>query len=62
MSNYNDALNAVMSGDNVYVHTAQILVKCLIERAPELKDVNIYHLHTEGNQRKESQLYSYFPR
>ena len=52
MSKYSDALSAVKSGDNVYIHTAaaapQALVKGLIERAPELKNVNIYHLHTEG--------------
>ncbi|MEM9390302.1 MAG: acetyl-CoA hydrolase/transferase C-terminal domain-containing protein [Bacteroidota bacterium] len=52
MSNYSNALSAVKSGDNVYIHTAaaapQGLVRGLVERAPELKHVNIYHLHTEG--------------
>ncbi|MEM9858149.1 MAG: acetyl-CoA hydrolase/transferase C-terminal domain-containing protein [Bacteroidota bacterium] len=52
MSIYSDALSAVKSGDNVFIHTAsaapQALIKGLIERASELKNVNIYHLHTEG--------------
>ncbi|MEM8566850.1 MAG: acetyl-CoA hydrolase/transferase C-terminal domain-containing protein [Bacteroidota bacterium] len=52
MSKYSDALGAIKSGDNVFIHTAaaapQALVKGLIERSPELENVNIYHLHTEG--------------
>lgn len=48
-----EALKSIKSGDNVYIHTAaaapQALVKGLTERAPELKNVNIYHLHTEGD-------------
>ena len=52
MSKASEVLSSVKSGDNVFVHTAaaapQALVNGLVERAPGLKDVNIYHLHTEG--------------
>ncbi|MEM7658907.1 MAG: 4-hydroxybutyrate CoA-transferase, partial [Bacteroidota bacterium] len=47
-----EALGVVKSGDRVFVHTAvaapQVLVQALTDRASELKDVNLYHLHTEG--------------
>jgi 4-hydroxybutyrate CoA-transferase len=47
------ALQAVQSGNQVYIQTAaacpQVLVDALIKRAPQLKDVHLYHLHTEGN-------------
>ncbi len=53
MSKASEVLSSVKSGDNVFIHTAaaapQALVRGLVERAPELKDVNIYHLHTEGD-------------
>jgi 4-hydroxybutyrate CoA-transferase len=46
------ALSVVKSGDRVFIHTAaaapQVLVKALSARAPELRNVEIYHLHTEG--------------
>lgn len=47
-----DALEIVSSGDNVYIHSVaaapQALIKALTDRANELRNVNIYHLHTEG--------------
>jgi len=47
------ALQAVHSGDNVFIHTAaaapQQLVHALGKRAEELRDVTIYQLHTEGD-------------
>lgn len=47
-----NAVNLIKSGQNVYIHTAgatpQVLVDAMVKRAPELKNVNIYHLHTEG--------------
>ncbi|MCP4439791.1 MAG: acetyl-CoA hydrolase/transferase family protein [Aureispira sp.] len=47
-----EALKIVKSGDRVFVHTAAAvplaLVEALTNRADELKDVKIYHLHTEG--------------
>lgn len=47
-----EALEQLKSGDNIYIHTAAAapltLIKGLVERAPDLKGVNIYQLHTEG--------------
>lgn len=48
-----EAVQVVKSGDRVYVQAAAatptVLTKALTERANELKDVEICHLHTEGN-------------
>ncbi len=48
-----EALKIVKSGDTLYLHTAaatpQVLVNALVERAPELRNVKIYHLHTEAS-------------
>ena len=47
-----EAVKVVKSGDRVYVQAAAatptILTKALAERASELKNVEICHLHTEG--------------
>lgn len=47
-----DAIAAVRSGDRVFIHTAAAaprqLVHALADRAPELSDVEIVSLHTEG--------------
>jgi 4-hydroxybutyrate CoA-transferase len=47
-----DAVAAIHSGDRVFVHTAvaapQRLVMAMTERAAELRDVEVVHLHTEG--------------
>lgn len=47
-----EAVQVVKSGDRVYVQAAAatptVLTKALAERASELKDVEICHLHTEG--------------
>lgn len=52
MSKYTEVVSKIKSGDNIYIHTAaaapKALVQGLVERADELRDVNIYHLHTEG--------------
>lgn len=46
------ALQNVKSGDNIFIHTAaaapQQLVQSLTNRHSELRDITIYHLHTEG--------------
>lgn len=46
-----EAVKAIKSNDRVYVQAAAacptILTKALSERAPELKNVEICHLHTE---------------
>ena len=48
-----EAVKFVKSGDRVYVQAAAatptILTKALTERASELRDVEICHLHTEGD-------------
>jgi len=47
-----EAVQVVKSGDRVYVQAAAatptVLTKALTERASELRDVEICHLHTEG--------------
>ncbi|MDH3321571.1 MAG: 4-hydroxybutyrate CoA-transferase [Flavobacteriaceae bacterium] len=48
----NEAVKIIKSGDRVLIQggaaTPQTLVKAMVERAPELKGVEIVHLHTEG--------------
>ncbi|MBA4152983.1 acetyl-CoA hydrolase/transferase C-terminal domain-containing protein [Flavobacterium sp.] len=48
-----EAVKAVKSGDRVYIQAAAatptVLTKALAERASELKNVEICHLHTEGD-------------
>ena len=47
-----EAVQVIKSGDRVYVQAAAatptVLTKALAERASELRDVEICHLHTEG--------------
>jgi acyl-CoA hydrolase len=47
------ALKEVLSGHHVFVHSAaatpQQLVKAMVQRAPELRGVKIYSIHTEGD-------------
>jgi 4-hydroxybutyrate CoA-transferase len=47
------AVAKIKSGNSVYIHSAaatpQALVKAMIQRADELRGVEIYHLHTEGD-------------
>jgi len=47
-----NAVQLIRSNDHIYIHTAaaapQQLVKAMTARHHELKNVNIYHLHTEG--------------
>ncbi len=46
------ALACVRSGDRVFIHSAaaapQVLIDALVRRAPELRDVEIVHLHHEA--------------
>jgi acyl-CoA hydrolase len=56
MSRYTTAEQAVQcikSSDRVFIHSVaaapQTLIKAMTERAPELNDVEIVHLHTEGD-------------
>jgi len=47
-----EAAATVRSGDQIYLHcaaaTPSILLDALVARAPELRDVGVVHLHTEG--------------
>ena len=46
------AVAGIRTGDQVYLHcaaaTPEVLLAALVERAPELRDVGMVHLHTEG--------------
>ncbi len=48
-----EAVSAVESGNRVFIHSVaaspQLLIAALIDRAPELREVEIVHLHTEGD-------------
>ena len=47
-----EALQFVSSGNRVFIHSAaaapQALISALVERAPELRNIEIVQLHTEG--------------
>ncbi len=47
-----EAVRCIKSGDRVFLHgmgaTPRRLIHALVNRAPELRDVEIVHLHTEG--------------
>ena len=48
-----EAVKAIKSGDRVFIHSVamapQILIDAMVERAPELRNVTIVHLHTEAS-------------
>jgi acyl-CoA hydrolase len=52
LHNPTEALEQIFSGQRVFVHggaaTPNVLVEALVARAPDLSDVEIIHLHTEG--------------
>lgn len=56
-----DALSHVRSGDQIYVQSnaaaPDVLIKALVDRAPELKDVSIFHLLTLGKAEYADQKY-----
>ncbi|MBV9241562.1 MAG: 4-hydroxybutyrate CoA-transferase [Acidobacteria bacterium] len=47
------AVQCINSGDRVFIHSVaaapQTLIKAMMARAPELRNVEIVHLHTEGD-------------
>ena len=47
-----EAVAGIHSGDRIYLHcaaaTPSVLLDALVARAPELRDVEVVHLHTEG--------------
>ncbi len=50
-----EAAKAIKPGDRVYIHgagaTPAALVQAMVDRADELSNIEIYHLHTEGEAR-----------
>ena len=48
-----DAANAIRSNNSVFIQggaaTPQNLINAMVKRAPEVRDVKIIHLHTEGD-------------
>ena len=46
----NEAVKKIQSNDSVFIHsvaaTPQALIKAMVDRHQELKDVKIYHIHT----------------
>ena len=51
--NAKDAVAKIKSGDQIFIHggaaTPHLLIDLLVARAPELSDVTIYQLHSEGS-------------
>src|SRR6476660_7437087 len=47
-----DAAGVVQSGQSVYLHcaaaTPSVVLQAMVDRAEELRDVSVVHLHTEG--------------
>lgn len=47
-----DAVSVIQSGDRVFIHSVAAapltLIQAMVKRAPELKNVELVHLHTEG--------------
>ncbi len=56
-----EAVKSIRSGDRVFVHSVaaapERLINAMVERAPELSDVELVHLHTEGEARYARQEY-----
>src|SRR5690606_1575277 len=46
------ALSLLKSGQNVFIHSVaaapRVLIEAMVQRAAELRNVKIFHLHTEG--------------
>lgn len=57
-----EAVKALRSGDNVYVHSnaaaPEMLIQSMVERAPELRDVTILHILTLGKADYAQKQYS----
>lgn len=57
-----EALKAVKSGDHVFIHSVaaapQELIRALVRKAGDLKKVQIFHLHTEGQAEYSKKEYA----
>lgn len=53
VSNAQECVSVIKSGDSVFLHSgvsaAQLLLKAMVDRAPELRAVKTYQIHTEGS-------------
>lgn len=53
VSTASECVSVIKSGDNVFLHSgvsaAQLLLKAMVDRATELRNVNTYQIHTEGS-------------
>jgi len=56
-----EAVKSIRSGDHVFIHTASATPRCLVDamvqRADELRDVEIYQMHTEGEAKYAEKQY-----
>jgi 4-hydroxybutyrate CoA-transferase len=47
-----EAVKAIRSGNHIFIHSVaaapEALIEAMVARAAELRDVQLYHLHTEG--------------
>ncbi|MBC7465199.1 MAG: hypothetical protein H7256_04350 [Bdellovibrio sp.] len=47
-----EAVKSIQSGAHIFIHgaaaTPHRLIDALVARASELKDITLYHMHTEG--------------
>lgn len=47
-----EAVSVIESGNRVFIHsvaqTPHVLIRAMVERAPELRNVEVCHIHTEG--------------
>jgi len=52
-ASFDEAVKVIKSDSHIFIHgaaaTPQGLIKALINRAHELKNITIYHMHTEGS-------------
>ncbi|HEX7016002.1 MAG TPA: 4-hydroxybutyrate CoA-transferase, partial [Cyclobacteriaceae bacterium] len=48
-----EALGLLKSGQNVFIHSVaaapRVLIEAMVRRAEDLKDIKVFHLHTEGD-------------
>ena len=52
-----EAVSIIRSGDKIFVHSVaaapQVLIKALVQRADDLRNIEIYQLHTEELPRQK---------
>lgn len=57
-----EAIQIIKSNDNVFIHSAaatpEYLIQAMMKRSDDLKNVHIYHIHTEGTCDYAAEKYS----